>query len=73
MDISRRNRLSWFGHIHRMDDENWVKKVTDLEVAGRRIIGRPRKTWKEVVKCDLQQNRTRGLALDCNACRAAIT
>ena len=32
-DISCRNRLSWFGHIHRMDDENWVKKVTDLEVA----------------------------------------
>ena len=36
-----------------MDDGNWVKKSREINVAGHRRRGRPRKTWNEVVRSDL--------------------
>ena len=41
--IVQRNRLRWFGHVVRMDNDNWVKKCMTLEVYGRRDPGRPKK------------------------------
>ena len=51
--VLRRNRLRWFGHVERKEDENWVKKCRTLEVEGKRRRGRPEKTWDEVVKEDM--------------------
>ena len=52
-DCVQRRRLRWFGHVERMDDGNWVKKSREINVAGHRRRGRPRKTWNEVVRSDL--------------------
>ena len=41
-------RLRWFGHVVRMDNDNWVKKCMTLKVNGRRYLGRPKKTWEQV-------------------------
>ena len=48
-------RLSWFGHVERMDDDNWVSKCRSYAVEGRSVRGRPRKTWNEVVRNDLKE------------------
>ncbi len=32
MDCVRKRRLGWFGHVERMDVDNWVKKCMDLDV-----------------------------------------
>ncbi len=46
-------RLRWFGHVERMNMDNWVKRSGEITV-----VGRPRKTWREVLRGDL---RSKGL------------
>ena len=63
--IVQRNRLHWFGHVVRMDNDNWVKKYMTLKVYGRRDPGRPKKTWEQVIASDLRElGVTRSLAQD---------
>ena len=47
--ILQQNRLRWYGHVLRKDDDDWVKKCKEYEVEGLRPRGRPKRTWKEVV------------------------
>ena len=47
--IVQHNRLCWFGHVMRMDNDNWVKQCMMLEVYGRRDPGRPKKTWEQEI------------------------
>jgi len=43
------------GHgMLRKEDNDWVKKCMEYEVDGARTIGRPNKTWKEIVEKDCQ-------------------
>ena len=51
--VLHQNRLRWYGHVLRKDDD-WVKKCMEHEVEGSRPRGRPKKTWKEVVREDCQ-------------------
>ena len=50
--ILQQNRLRWYGHVLRKDDDDWVKKCMECEVEGSRPRGRPKRTWKEVVRED---------------------
>ena len=43
-----------YGHVLRKDDDDWVKKCMEYEVEGSRPRGRPKRTWKEVVREDCQ-------------------
>jgi len=45
--------LRWYGHV-RKDDDDWVKKCMEYEVEGPRPRGRPKRTWREVVREDCQ-------------------
>ena len=49
--ILQQNRLLWYGHVLRKDDD-WVKKCMEYEVEGSRPRGRPKRTWKQVVRED---------------------
>ena len=51
------NRLRWYGHVLRKDDDDWVKKCMEYEVEGSRPRGRPKRTWKEVVREDCKLNK----------------
>ncbi len=42
--------LRWFGHVERMEEKHFVKKVTRSDVRGIRPRGRPRMRWLESVK-----------------------
>jgi len=48
--VLQQNRLRWYGHVLRKDDDDWVKKYMEYEVEGPRPRGRPKRTWKEVVR-----------------------
>ena len=59
--LLQQNRLRWYGHVLRKDDNDWVKKCMEYEIVGSRPRGRPKKTWLEVVQRDCQ---VRGLSRD---------
>jgi len=43
--------------VLRKEDNDWVKKCTEYEEEGPRPIGRPKRTWREVVKEDHQARK----------------
>jgi hypothetical protein len=38
-------RISWLGHLERMEDDRTPKKIFTLELVGTRRSGRPREGW----------------------------
>ena len=54
--VLQQNRLRWYGHVLRKEDD-WVKKCVEYEVEGPRPRGRPKRTWREVVKEDCQAHK----------------
>jgi len=57
--VITRARLRWYGHVQRKDEEEWVRKITEFSVEGRRPPGRPHKSWQELVSADLRRLRLR--------------
>ena len=53
--VVRRSRLRWFGHVERKEAHGWVSKCRNLEVVGGVRKGRPRKTWMECAKEDMEE------------------
>jgi hypothetical protein len=47
-------RISWLGHLERIEEDRMPKKIFTQELEGPRHRGRPRKRWKEEVERDLQ-------------------
>jgi len=47
-------RISWLGHLVRMEEDRMPKRIFTQELEGARRRGRPRKGWKEEVERDLQ-------------------
>ena len=72
-DLIQTKRLRWFGHVERMDVDNWVSKCRSYKVEGRLARGRPKKTWFEAVRKDLRErNINRQLALDRKVWKSVI-
>ncbi len=46
----KRSTLRWFGHIERLGNEEFVKKVYMSSVEGTNRRGRPLVRWKDRVK-----------------------
>jgi len=60
-------RISWLGHLERMEEDRMPKKIFTQELVGTRRRGRPRKGWREDVVEDLQVvgvRRWRELVID---------
>jgi len=55
--VLQQNRLRWYEHLLRKDDNDWVKKCMEYEVKGARPRGRPKRTWREVVREDCQARK----------------
>ena len=36
LDVIRRSRLRWFGHVERKEDDDWVKAHQKLEVSSKK-------------------------------------
>ena len=52
--MDKRQRISWLGHLQRMEEDRMTKKIFTQELEGTRRRGRLRKGWKEEVERDLQ-------------------
>jgi hypothetical protein len=50
IDIIERERLQWYGHVKRMQEDRLQKLITEWIRGERRKRGRPRKTWMEGVR-----------------------
>jgi len=50
--VLQQNRLRWYGHVLRKDDDDWVKKCMEHEAEGSRLRGRPNKNWKKLNRED---------------------
>ena len=47
-------RLRWYGHVIRQDISSQIREVMEHEIPGKRKKGRPRKSWEECIKKDLE-------------------
>ena len=53
-EVSRRNRLRWLGHVHRMENNRLPRQAMKwVPTGGRRKRGRPRKNWRAIIEDDL--------------------
>ena len=50
--LATTNRVRWYGHVPRRNDDNILRVAMDLEVSGKRKRGRPKKTGKKQVEED---------------------
>jgi hypothetical protein len=50
----KRQRISWLGHLKRMEEDRMPKKIFTEELERKRRRGRPRKGWREEVERDLK-------------------
>jgi len=60
-------RISWLGHLERMEEDRMPRKIFTQNLEGSRRRGRPMKGWREEVERDLQVlgvRRWRELAID---------
>ena len=48
--VLQQNRLRWYGHVLRKEDDDCVKNFMEYEVEGARPRGRPKKTWRDCGK-----------------------
>jgi hypothetical protein len=68
-------RISWLGHLERMEEDRMPKKIFTEELEGTRRRGRPRKGWREEVERDLQVlgvRRWRELLIDRDKWRGIV-
>ena len=54
VEVMRRRRLRWFGHVERKEVDDWVSACRNLEVAGSRGRGRQRMTWRARLGGDMK-------------------
>ena len=50
----KRDRLRWYGHVQRREENDITRKVQRIEVKGQRGGGRPELRWADVLKKDLK-------------------
>jgi hypothetical protein len=46
------NRLHWFGHVRRMEENRISKRVLYMNLGTKRLRGRPRNRWQDEVRED---------------------
>ena len=54
-DFISSQRLRWLGHVARMGEQRWPRRVMEGMMEGRRPVGRPRMRWKDNVMSDLEK------------------
>ena len=52
IETIRLNRLHWFGHVQRMEENRIPKRVLYMNLGTTRLRGRPRNRWRDGVRED---------------------
>jgi hypothetical protein len=53
--------MRWAGHVARVGEGRGAYRIFVWRTEGRRPIGRPRRTWEDNIKMDLQKVRWGGM------------
>ena len=48
----RLNRLRWFGHVQRMEENRIPTRISYINLGTTRLSGRPRNRWQDEVRED---------------------
>ena len=70
----RENRVRWFGHVRRRLTDAPIQRVERIKLGqDKRAQGRPKKTWMEVIRQDIEaKGLNDGILLDRNEWRKLI-
>jgi len=60
IETIRLNRLHWFGHVQRMEENRITKRVLYMNLGTTRLRGRPRNRWQNGVRDDGRINGGEG-------------
>ena len=52
IETVRSNRLNWFGHVERMEENRIPKRILYVNLGTTRLRGRPRNRWQGEVRED---------------------
>ena len=52
--VLRKRRLRWFGHVKRREENSILRRAMNLQINGRKPVGRPKKPWQACIKEDLK-------------------
>ena len=55
MDTINMKRLIWYGHVQKMPEERWPKRMLDWVPNRRRKRGRPRRGWRENIHLEMER------------------
>ena len=53
-EVVRWGRLRWYGHLMRMNPDNWPREILDYQIEGSYSHGRPSKRWLDCINDDLK-------------------
>jgi len=53
--VIKSRRMRWAGHVARMGGERGVYRVLVGKPEGRRPLGRPKRSWVDNIRMDLQE------------------
>ena len=53
-DMLIQSCLWWYGHVMPGDINSQIREIMEIEITGKRKKGRPRKSWEESKKEDLE-------------------
>ena len=51
-EFLREKWLRWFGHVQRRDKDDATRKILQMTVDGKRNRGRPKLSWRDLVRDD---------------------
>ena len=60
VQVINKNKLRWFGHVMRREEESTLRVVMKLNMKGKRPRGRPRLRWLHNIDSHLKGKRPRG-------------
>ena len=55
LDRMENNMLKWYGHVVRMEDNRWPKRITTWCTEGRQRRGRPEAKWHKEIERVMKQ------------------
>ena len=58
VQVINKNKLRWFGHVMRREEESTLRVVMKLKMKGMRPRGRPRLRWLDNIDSHLKGNNT---------------
>ena len=53
--VNKSRRLTWAGHVARMEESRSAFKILTGKSTGKRPLGRPRRRWEDNTRMDLEE------------------